>query len=124
MALRRTEIENNGEPVVNPFIMLSPREEWGLNILEFKTNNWEWAKFIMNNRNKEDTFLHHYDIVIGPVADSRVDPIIRDYKRECKTDYLLKENLAVLGNLLKYPGQTYMQYCFCTEKSLQYLIRD
>ncbi|MDE5794896.1 MAG: DUF3990 domain-containing protein [Muribaculaceae bacterium] len=68
--------------------------------------------------------IHRYDIVIGPVADSRVDPVIEDYKKEFGSSYQTHENLKILAARLKYPGPKYIQYCFCTEKALKLLIRD
>lgn len=62
MANRRRDIENEGEPIVNPFIF---------------------------------------------------------YRSSCG-----KDNLKKLAIDLKYHGEDYIQYCFCTQKSLNFLIRD
>lgn len=80
----------------------------------------------MKNRDRsaEMPYAHGYDIVIGPVADSSVDPVIKDYREEFGDDYLLKENLQILASRLKYPGDRYIQYCFCTPNAIGLLIRD
>ena len=124
MANRSTTLNNIGSPEVNPFIFNKSRCPSEIKIKEFKTNNWEWAEFVMMNRDKTSSFVHEYDIVIGPVADSRVDPVIEDYKREFEYSFQSHDNLNILASRLKYPGPQYIQYCFCTEKALKHLIRD
>lgn len=126
MAMRSVELNHQGEAEVNPFIFNKSSCSAELRIKEFKTANWEWAEFVMRNRDKSSIppYEHGYDIVIGPVADSRVDPIIKDYKEEFENDYLNRENLEVLARRLIYPGNKYIQYCFCTERALQQLIND
>lgn len=126
MANRRTDIENCGEPNVNPFIFLRTKCNEEIKIKEFKSNNWEWAKFVLLNRDKETIppYQHDYDIVIGPVADSFIDDILKQYKKEYKENFLDPSNLKILAENLKYRGNNYIQYCFCTEAALEYLIRD
>lgn len=127
MALRSVALATiPGSPEVNPFIFNKSTCPEDIKIKEFKTNDREWAKFVMLNRDKSlnPPYKHEYDIVIGPVADSTVDPVIEAYKDEFGDDYLLPENLEVLATRLKYPGAKYTQYCFCTPKAIQLLIRD
>lgn len=125
MAMRSVELNQGGSPEVNPYLFYKSNSKDLLNIKEFKTCNWEWAEFIMNNRDRSlnPPFRHDYDIVIGPVADSSVDKVIREYREEFGNDYLLKKNLTVLALRLKYAGEKYIQYCFCTDKSIRHLIR-
>ncbi len=80
----------------------------------------------MRNRDKTAPvpFRHDYDIVIGPVADSSVDPVIEEYREEFGDDYLLPVNLRILASRLKYSGAPYIQYCFCTKRALDHLIAD
>lgn len=126
MANRRVDLNNTGSAEINAFIFNPSTCPAEIKIKEFKSNDWEWAEFVMNNRDKtkHPPFTHGYDIVIGPVADSRVDPIIEQYREEYGDDYLDPKNLAVLAARLKYPGPIYRQYCFCTDRALNYLIRD
>lgn len=125
MANRSVVLNQSGSPQVNPYIFNKTSCSPELKIKEFKSCNWEWTKFVMLNRDKSlmSPYRHGYDIVIGPVADSSVDPEIEDYKREYEDDYLLPENLKILAKRLKYPGN-YIQYCFCTEKAIKHLIYD
>ena len=69
-------------------------------------------------------YKHDYDIVIGPVADSRVDAILWEYRKSYGDAYAKRANLIKLAKLLKYPGPEYIQYCFCTEKGISQLIVD
>ncbi len=126
MANRATELKGGGSPEVNPFIFNPKTCTGDIKILEFKSNNWEWAKFVMLNRDRSlgTQYKHEYDIVIGPVADSKVDPEIKDYKEEFGEKYLEPKNLKILDQRLRYSGTKYMQYCFCTKRALKYLIRD
>jgi len=125
MANRSVVLNQSGTPEVNPFIFNKSACPQYLRIKEFKTNNWEWAKFVMMNRDKaiEPPYVHEYDIVIGPVADSSVDPVIDAYRHEFGEGYLLPKNLRILAQRLKYKGN-YIQYCFCSEKAIANLIND
>ncbi|MDE7092917.1 MAG: DUF3990 domain-containing protein, partial [Muribaculaceae bacterium] len=109
MALRSVELNNKGNPEINSFIFNKTSCSQDVIIKEFKTNNWEWAMFVMLNRDKKlkPPYKHNYDIVIGPVADSIVDPEIESYKAEFGNDYLNPDNLRILAQRLKYPGTKY-----------------
>lgn len=124
MANRCTVLNNSGSPEVNPFIFNKSSCKERIKIKEFKTNDEEWAEFVMMNRDRKNHFTHDYDLVIGPVADSWVDPEIAKYKKEFGDSFLLQKNLKILAQRLKYPGPQYIQYCFCTVESLKHLIRD
>ncbi|MBO5444365.1 MAG: DUF3990 domain-containing protein [Muribaculaceae bacterium] len=126
MALRSVILNNGGEPEVNPFIFNKSTCADDLKIKEFKDYNWEWAGFVLMNRDKSQNppYNHDYDIVIGPVADSYVDQVIKTYKDEFDNRFLEPDNLKILASRLKYSGEKYIQYCFCTEKALTHLIKD
>lgn len=126
MAFRSKELNNRGEAEVNSFIFNRSGCPQDLNIKVFNGYNWEWAEFIMNNRDKSQNppYAHGYDIVIGPVADSSVDSEIASYKDEFGDSYLDHDNLSILASRLKYSGEKYIQYCFCTAKAIIQLIKD
>lgn len=126
MAQRTATIEAKGSPEVVPYLFYPEKCTAGISICEFKGRTAEWALFVLNNRDKqrEIPFAHDYDIVIGPVADSRVDALLNDYKEQYGADYDKPENLRVLAGHLKYPGSEYIQFCFCTQKGIEQLILD
>lgn len=125
MANRSVVLNQAGSPEINPFIFNRSKCPNDLKIKEFKSTNWEWAAFVMMNRDKSFTppFSHEFDIVIGPVADSSVDSVIAEYRRDFSDTYLLPSNLKILAERLKYHGR-YIQFCFCTSKAIEQLIRD
>ena len=125
MANRSVILNHTGTPEVSPFIFHRLSCSKDLKIKEFKSGNWEWAQFVMMNRDKSLTppYAHDFDIVIGPVADSSVDTEIEAYRQEFGEDYLLPENLRILANRLKYHCR-YIQYCFCSAKAIENLIQD
>lgn len=126
MANRSVILNNGGEAEVNPYIFNKSTCPDDLRIKVFKDSNWEWAEFVMMNRDKSKIppYSHGYDIVIGPVADSVVDPVIKAYKKEFGDRYLDRDNLRILATRLKYSGEKYIQYCFCTEAACNQLIKD
>lgn len=126
MAFRSVELNDGGSPEVNLFIFNKSTCRDELRIMEFKTNSWEWARFVMLNRDKslDPPYDHGFDIVIGPVADSSVDPEIARYREEFGEAYLEPENLKILAERLKYSGEKYIQYCFCTPRAIDFLIKD
>lgn len=126
MAQRTTAIMGQGSPEVSPFIFNLAQCPVDVKVKKFESRTAEWALFVLKNRAKDYThaFTHNYDIVIGPVADSRVDAILMEYKKSHGEDYDKIENLAKLAKQLKYPGSEYIQYCFCTEKGIEQLILD
>ena len=98
------------------------RELTNIKIKDFGTyTTAEWAKFVMNNRNRafideKDVLCNKdnkYDIVIGPVADDNMALLFRQYENEMiDFDTLLK------GMIYK---KTSSQYSFHTEKSIKLL---
>lgn len=126
MAQRTTAIMGVGSPEVSPFIFYPSKCPADVRIKKFDGRTAEWALFVLRNREKEQpiTFKHEYDIVIGPVADSRVDALLSEYRRSYGDSYTHESNLAKLAKQLKYPGSEYIQYCFCTEKGINQLILD
>lgn len=93
-----------------------------LRVLEFKTADINWLKFIILNRTHSGK-VHNYDIVIGPTADSTVGKIMDDY-----ADKLIQSNFnAELSNKVIdmlnvdiYPKQ----YYFGTEAAISKLRFD
>lgn len=92
-----------------------------LNIKKFDKPSKEWAKFILNNRDrnykcpnsKECNMDNKYDLVIGPVADDDIIVLFRTFVNGLiNIDTLIKE--------LTYKELT-DQYSFHTEKALKYL---
>ncbi len=126
MAQRTTAIMGEGSPEVTPYIFYPSRCSKHVKIKVFGGRTAEWALFVLSNREKNPVhgFKHNYDIVISPVADSRVDIILSEYRRTYGNDYTKTENLTKLARQLKYPGSEYIQYCFCTELGIKQLILD
>lgn len=63
-----------------------------LNILTFERPTKEWADFIYQNRNRNISFKHNYDIVIGPIADDGVAYLLSRYEEGSFTlEQLAKE---------------------------------
>ena len=132
MAVRVSKIYG-GVPIVNTFEIEDDfRELTNIKIKDFGTyTTAEWAKFVMNNRNRafideKDVLCNKdnkYDIVIGPVADDNMALLFRQYENEMiDFDTLLK------GMIYK---KTSSQYSFHTEKSIkllrkviEYMIQD
>lgn len=125
MANRSVVLNQSGAPEVNAYIFNKSSCHPDIKIKEFKSNNWEWAKFVMMNRDKSNKppYVHEFDIVIGPVADSSVDSEISAYREEFGKDYLLSKNLKILAMRLKY-HDSYVQYCFCSARAIENLIHD
>lgn len=81
----------------------------------------EWARFIMNNRNRkyddfsnlECNFDNKYDVVIGPIANDDMAVLFRQYENGVITfDNMLN------GMIYK---KTTNQYSFHTEKAISFL---
>ncbi len=83
-----------------------------LKVLEFRKADEAWADFVEKNR-RQRTFTHDYDIVIGPVADDRVNRSFSLYEQGIITKPELISRL-----------ETYRlvnQFLFHTENALRYL---
>ncbi|MCL2041210.1 MAG: DUF3990 domain-containing protein [Bacteroidales bacterium] len=85
-------------------------------IKRFDAYNEEWLDFVVQNRNKNsETPTHDYDIVIGPVANDKVQNTLRLYlKGKIAKEKFLK--------MLTHHEETH-QICFCTLNSLQTIDR-
>ena len=108
-ALRKTSNADK-EAYVNTydFDFLSARSS--LRIMEFKSADESWLKFVHGNRFGLE---HDYDIVIGPVADDTVYKVLLLFENE-----IIDWELAVAK--LK-TEQLHDQILFHTEKSLDYI---
>lgn len=123
MAKRRAG-RDGGEPVVTPFLFYQSKAiEHGLNMKEFKGFSAEWSRFIILNRTDE-TFTHNYDIVIGPVADAFVDKEIERHIQKYGKCYLETTALLDFAEQVSQFGSKYIQYCFCTERALNELMKE
>jgi hypothetical protein len=109
-----------GEKVVS-FFDFDSEATAGLSVREFNKPSTEWARFVMNNRNRafsdfdsyECNFNSQYDIVIGPVANDDLALMFRQYA----------ENLITLDTLaegIEFRDLT-NQYSFHTEKAVSTL---
>lgn len=112
-----------GVPIVNVFeISEDFRKNSDINVKDFgdKTTE-EWARFVMNNRNRKYMDIHNglfngdnkYDVVIGPVADDNMALLFRQYENE-----VIDFETLVKGMIYK---KTSSQYSFHTEKAIHLL---
>jgi len=87
-----------------------------LNVLLFEKPSKEWAEFIYRNRTRSiPAFSHHYDIVMGPIADDGVAYLLSRYEEGfCTLEELAKE--------LEYK-QLNRQFFFGTLRSINLLER-
>jgi len=85
-------------------------------IKHFETYNEEWLDFVVENRDKNSkTPTHNYDIIIGPVANDKVQNTLRLYlKGKISKEQFLR--------MLTFHEETH-QICFCTLNSLQTIDR-
>ncbi|MBO4761911.1 MAG: DUF3990 domain-containing protein [Lachnospiraceae bacterium] len=112
-----------GKPVMNVFEIDDDfLTTEGLNVKDFgKEPSEEWARFVMNNRNRrymdysspECNFDDKYDIVIGPIANDDMAVLFRQYEN----GVLSFENM-VSGMIYK---ETTNQYSFHTERAIALL---
>jgi hypothetical protein len=120
MSVRTTQIVGTGSPVV----MCYEFEDTGLANLNYKKFDGvsdEWAKMIINNRNRKFANFAHplsnhdnkYDIVFGPVANDNISRIFALYTQGIIRADQLKGELE--HNKLND------QFSFHTEKALQFL---
>ena len=70
----------------------------------------------MNRRNNTDIPAHHYDIVIGPIADDTVGVQIRRY-------IMGYVSAAALVEELRFKGDHAVQYYFGTSRAVRFLKR-
>lgn len=82
----------------------------GLNIKLFEANA-DWAEFVYNNREVEG-FMHPYDMVVGPVANSKIESRFAKIKRGEAT-------FEEIAQTLPYNKFNATQICLCTEQSFK-----
>lgn len=118
MAARTTRIFNTGTPTLSCFEFDEiEATNNGLNIKVFPDYSEEWAEFVvMNRKNDTDIPAHHFDIVIGPIADDTVGVQIRRYIM----GYL---SATALVKELIFKGDHAIQYFFGTHNALKFLKR-
>lgn len=87
-----------------------------LHVLLFEKPSKEWAEFIYRNRTRSTpAFSHHYDIVMGPIADDGVAYLLSRYEEGlCTLEELVRE--------LEYK-QLNRQFFFGTLRSINLLNR-
>ena len=122
MAVRVSKIYG-GSAVVNTFeIQDDFRKIDDIRVKDFGLETTEeWAKFVMNNRNRsftnvKDTLCNKdnkFDIVIGPVADDNMALLFRQYENE-----IIDFETLLKGMIYK---KTSSQYSFHTEKGIKLL---
>lgn len=117
MAVRTTKRLQCGNPVVTSFMfdekLLSTCSDLRIKIFEDYTE--EWAEFILSNRrNSNESQIHNYDIVVGPIADDSVGVQINRY-------ILGYIELPRLIEELRYHGNHAIQYFFATEEAIKHL---
>lgn len=91
----------------------------GLKVKVFRKADREWVRFVLENRDSDDS-AHDFDIVIGPTADENTVTIINSYKDELEeTDYADE----VLDALIKElePENLPKQYFFGTRQAISKL---
>ncbi len=86
------------------------RMDTRLNILEFREMTEEWLDFIIDCRYGKP---HHYDIVIGAMANDQIYNFIADYME----GILTREQFWVMAKF-KYPTH---QISFCSQAALSCL---
>ena len=122
MAVRTVRIYQEGKPCVTEFFFDDAHlTSAALNIKQFKEPDNEWAKFVINNRNRLFTDIQNpccnidkkYDIVVGPVANDDITALIDVYLSGILSDEALTRELTF--------RDLSIQISFHTEKSLTYL---
>lgn len=108
-------MQNGGKAVVNAYEFdESSLRDGTLSVKQFEGYTEEWARFILENRNrKSQQLIHDYDIVIGAIADDKVGVQLFRYMRE----YI---DLPTLVRNLQFKQLT-IQYYFGTPKAIEKL---
>lgn len=116
MAKRTAMRMQEGKPVLNTYTFdeCLIKETSPLSVKVFNGYSIEWAEFILKNRrNLEQTPIHNYDIVIGPIADDTVGLQLRRFAQ----GYISIEKM--IEELLFHKPA--IQYFFGTNKAIGYL---
>lgn len=116
MAQRVALTRDMGKPTVTIFEF---DESWlhsdGIEVKVFEDYTPEWAEFVLMNRNNQsDSSAHHYDIVVGPIADDTVGVQLRRFM----IGYI---SIDVLVEELRFHGNHAIQYFFGTDKAVSLL---
>jgi len=122
MAIRTSKIKKIGNPCVSEFFFdESCLPNTSLNVKQFANPDKEWARFVINNRNRKfDDFNNlecnsdaKYDIVIGPVANDDIVALMDVFLAGLISDDVLAKELTFrdLSN----------QISFHTERAIGYL---
>ncbi len=97
---------------VNSYLFDLERAKTTLNIKQFESADEEWVDFVLQNRVVEG-FNHHFDIVIGPVANDNV------YRQFALFEGGIISKEVLINELMAY--KLVDQYLFHTIDSLQFL---
>ncbi len=115
MALSKASRSQGGKPTVTVFDFDEEEaQRQKLRIKVFEKPSESWAKFVSENRNASRTgFTHHYDIVIGPVANDSMALQFRLYEQGYIT-------LRQLASKITFPKDN-SQHFFATERAVKLL---
>lgn len=114
MAKTKCEQLKTGFPTVLTYEVDEERMNQ-LKVLRFDEYTFEWAKFIiMNRQNDTSKPMHDYDIVFGPIANDRVGVQLWKFENH------MIDMETFTQNLHRMEGITF-QYFFGTERAIQLL---
>ena len=128
MAIRTTRIFKEGKPYVTEFIcdnnilnFDASSKSVFYNVRHFKEPSIEWARFVINNRNRKFKDIQNsecnldskYDIVIGPVANDDITALVDVYLSGILSDNALAKELTF--------RDLSIQVSFHTERSMNCL---
>lgn len=116
VALARQDLLG-GEPTINAYLFNEQLLSDGcLTFLSFDGYTEQWADFIYKHRDETQVppFMHHFDVVYGPIANDRVGLQIRNFRQGNidKKEFLRR---------LKYMKGITFQYAFCTKHAIEHL---
>ncbi len=103
----------SGSPHISYFA-LSIDSSHELNARYFNDPDDEWARFIVDCRLGKK---HRYDMVVGPIADNKIAPLIWDYHDEI----ISYDDMISLIEPLRICGTIVYQYDLCTARALNSL---
>lgn len=113
MAIKRAKFYG-GKPVIKTYEFDKNRlYDNTLKVRFFNGVSIEWAKFINNNRSRKRSFIHGFDIIVGPIADDGVAYLLDRFN-----DGLIQ--LEELARELEYK-ELNNQYYFGTEEAIKLL---
>lgn len=110
-------LQYGGKPIVLKYLFDEELLNKNLSFLKFTKYSKEWADFILKNRmNENDTNIHQFDVVYGPIANDKIGVQIRNLIEK-------NINMDVFLERLKYVQGITFQYFFGTGKAISKLIR-